>query len=212
VTYGAAGEAFTPVGSPEDARRLWERYRLPGGYLLAVGNLQPRKNLVRLVEAYARARGGGELHGVPLVLAGKAKWRESELFKLVEQRGLSEDVRFPGYIADEDLPALYREAVALVYPSVYEGFGLPPLEAMASGTAVVGSNTASLPEVVGEAALSIDPLDTEALAQALVDVVVQPALRAALQEAGPRRAGQFTWRRCAEETVEAYRTVLGAHR
>ncbi len=114
-------------------------------------------------------------------------------------------VHFPGYVDDADLPALYSDALAFVYPSLYEGFGLPPLEAMACGAPVICSNAASLPEVVGDAALTITPTDAGALADALRQVAAAPALRAQLSQRGQARAAQFTWRRCAQETLEIYR-------
>jgi glycosyltransferase involved in cell wall biosynthesis len=146
------------------------------------------------------------------VIAGKAQWRESEVYRAVQQAGLEGRVIFPGYVDDADLPALYRAATVFVYPSLYEGFGLPPLEAMACGTPVISSNAASLPEVVGDAARLIDPADSEALAQALHDVLTQPALQADLRQRGQRRAAQFSWQRCAAETLAVYSAVLARRR
>lgn len=139
-----------------------------------------------------------------LVIAGKAQWRESEIFATVQRAGLQDRVTFPGYVDDADLPALYSAAAAFVYPSLYEGFGLPPLEAMACGTPVVCSNAASLPEVVGDAAVSVDPLRVDSLAQGLRDVLTNPALRNDLRARGLRRAAQFSWDRCAVETLAVY--------
>jgi len=207
VPYEAAGAQFRPITDPAALAAARARYGLGERYLLALGNLQPRKNLARLVDAYADLRRAGQLAGVQLVLAGQAQWRESELYAKVRQSGLVEEVRFPGYVEDADLPALYSGALAFVYPSLYEGFGLPPLEAMACGTPVICSNAASLPEVVGDAALTVDPTDTSALAAALAQVVAHPGLRADLAEKGLRRAGQFTWQKCAEETLAVYRAA-----
>ncbi len=209
VTYEAAAPQFQPVTDVrllEDVRR---RYGLTPEYVLALGNLQPRKNLARLVDAYARARSRGHLAGVQLVLAGKAQWRESEVVRLVQASAFGRDILFPGYIADEDLPALYGGARAFVYPSLYEGFGLPPLEAMACGTPVVCSQAASLPEVIGDAALMVDPLDTAALMAALIRLDVEPTLGQELRQRGLRRAAAFSWARCADETLAVYRQVLG---
>ncbi len=207
VTYEAAGEQFHPVIEASVLNVVRERYGLGSQYLLALGNLQPRKNIGRLVEAYARLRRDGQLVGVQLVLAGKALWRESEIYAKVKGAGLEQEVIFPGYVDDADLPALYSGALAFVFPSLYEGFGLPPLEAMACGTPVIASNAASLPEVVGDAALTVNPTDVQALADAIHLVVSRPGLRACLIERGLRRAAQFTWRRCAEETLAVYQTV-----
>jgi glycosyltransferase involved in cell wall biosynthesis len=147
-----------------------------------------------------------------LVIAGKAQWRESEVFQAVRQAGLEKRVVFPGYVEDADLPALYSAATVFVYPSLYEGFGLPPLEAMACGAPVISTNAASLPEVVADAALLIDPSDTVALAQALSDVLTRPALQADLIERGLRRAARFSWERCAAETLAAYVDVAARRR
>jgi glycosyltransferase involved in cell wall biosynthesis len=212
VTYEAAGEPFRPVTDEAALRAVRERYGLGSQYVLALGNLQPRKNIGRLVDAYARLRRDGQLAGVQLVLVGKAQWRESEIYARVREAGLERDIVFPGYADDADLPALYSGALAFVFPSLYKGFGLPPLEAMACGTPVVTSNVASLPEVVGDAALTVNPTDVQALADAIHLVASRPGLRAHLVEKGLRRAAQFTWRRCAEETLAVYRAAYVAHR
>jgi glycosyltransferase involved in cell wall biosynthesis len=208
VTYPAAGAQYRPVSDPAALAGVRARYGLHEPYLLALGNLQPRKNLIRLVDAFVRLAGQGQLAGAQLVLGGQAQWRESELQARVQQSGLAEQIHFPGYVEEPDLPPLYSGALAFVYPSLYEGFGLPPLEAMACGTPVVCSNAASLPEVVGDAALTCDPRDTEGLAAALAQVIAQPALREELRAAGLRRAARFSWRRCAEETLEVYRAAV----
>ncbi|PKO20685.1 MAG: glycosyltransferase family 1 protein [Chloroflexi bacterium HGW-Chloroflexi-1] len=208
VTYEAAASQYRPIADPAVLADVRARYGLRERYLLALGNLQPRKNLIRLVDAFVRLAEQGRLEGTQLVLGGKAQWRESDLFARVKQSGLAEQICFPGYVADADLPALYSGALAFVYPSLYEGFGLPPLEAMACATPVVCSNAASLPEVVGDAALTCDPRDTESLAVALAQVIAQPALREELAARGLRRAAQFSWRRCAEETLAVYRAAV----
>jgi glycosyltransferase involved in cell wall biosynthesis len=144
---------------------------------------------------------------VSLVIAGKAQWRESEVYGAVQQAGLEGRVVFPGYVDDADLPALYSAATVFVYPSLYEGFGLPPLEAMACGTPVISSDAASLPEVVGDAALLVDPTDSTALAQALRAVLTQPSLQADLRGRGLDQAALFSWERCAAQTLAVYRQV-----
>ncbi|MER2598167.1 MAG: glycosyltransferase family 1 protein [Caldilineales bacterium] len=209
VTYEAAGEQFQPVHDGTRLHALRSRYDLgTRPYVLALGNLQPRKNMVRLVQAFARA--AATLPDPPLlVLAGKALWRESEVYTAVQQAGVEALVRFPGYVADEDLPALYSAAELFVYPSLYEGFGLPPLEAMACATPVISSDVASLPEVVGDAALMINPHDTDSLAHALHLVLSQPTLRAELSRRGPLHAATFSWDRCARQTMAAYARALG---
>jgi glycosyltransferase involved in cell wall biosynthesis len=207
VTYEAAGEQFQPVTDPAALEAVRDKVgvgRLP--FVLALGNLQPRKNLLRLVEAFRRLA-GSVASDLGLVIAGQAQWRQSDLFRAVAEAGLEERVMFPGYIADADLPALYSAACVFVYPSLYEGFGLPPLEAMACGTPVVCSNAASLPEVVGTAALTFDPVDVDALAQALATVLQDPAQAAELRRRGPERASQFSWEHCAVETLAVYRAA-----
>lgn len=212
VTYEAAAEQFVPVADPAQRETVRARYGLPaaaaGRYFFALGNLQPRKNMARLIEAFARLRRHGDVDDVHLVIAGKAMWRESEVYAAVEQAQLTDRVHFVGYVADEDLPALYSGALAFVYPSLYEGFGLPPLEAMACGTPVICSNAASLPEVVGDAAQLIIPTDVDGLAGALYALASDAGLRAALIDQGHHRAAQFSWRRCAEETLAVYRAAL----
>jgi len=207
VTYEAAGEQFRPVNDPTVRLALRQRLGLPAQapYFLALGNLQPRKNIGRLLEAFALARQSPELASTRLVIAGKALWRESEIYAAVQQAGLLDAVHFPGYVADDDLPALYSDALAFVYPSLYEGFGLPPLEAMACGAPVICSNAASLPEVVGDAALTVAPTDVGALAAALRQVAASADVRAHLRQRGQARTAQFSWRRCAEETLAVYR-------
>jgi glycosyltransferase involved in cell wall biosynthesis len=244
VTYEAAGAQFRPSDDPARLLAVRAKYGIPDGpFVLALGNLQPRKNMTRLVEAFAelvtsasevrgpegqRSEIGGQNtreagyrpsstgHRSPvtasLVIAGKAQWRESEVFQAVQRAGLVGRVVFPGYVDEPDLPALYSAAAVFVYPSLYEGFGLPPLEAMACGTPVISSNAASLPEVVGDAALLVDPNDTVALAQALYSVLAQPALHADLRRRGFDRAAQFSWQRCAAETLAVYRQVCSMRR
>ena len=211
VTYEAAAAQFAPVRDAGQLAALRSRYNLPGHgrYFLALGNLQPRKNIGRLVEAFADLSSQAELNDVHLVIAGKALWRESEIYAAVAQAQLTNRVHFIGYVADADLPTLYSGALAFVYPSLYEGFGLPPLEAMACGAPVICTNVASLPEVVGDAALLITPTDVDDLARALHALATDADLRARLTVQGAHRAAQFSWRRCAEETLAVYRAALG---
>ena len=203
----AAGEQFTPIRARDDLARVRARYRLPDRYILAVGNLQPRKNLRRLIEAFAILK---EAERIPqrLVLVGKGLWRESEIFNAIGALGLEEEVIATGYVPDADLPALYSAADVFVYPSLYEGFGLPPLEAMACATPVITSATSSLPEVVGDAALLVNPLHTGELVAALRRVLTDEALRRHLTSAGPVRAAHFSWAETARQTLAVYHDVL----
>jgi len=182
---------------------------LPRRFFLYAGTIEPRKNLVRLIRAYARCCKAGLEHH--LVLAGAKGWLCDEVYAIPEKLGISDRVRFTGYVPSRWLPALYRAADAFVYPSLYEGFGLPPLEAMASGTPVITSNTTSLPEVVGEAALLVDPASEEDIAQAMLRLVSDAGLRDELRARGLIRASGFSWQKAAEQTTIVYETVL-SHR
>jgi glycosyltransferase involved in cell wall biosynthesis len=195
--------------SPQDSGRtdsMRSRHGLPPRYLLFVGSVEKRKNLSRLLRACDILWRGGEKR--PLVIAGARRWMYSDIMRTVEELGLHDRTIFTGFIPEEDLPALYRGADLFVFPSLYEGFGLPPLEAMACGTPVVCSNAASLPEVVGDAAVMVDPYDVEGLADAIHRVLGDAGLRAEMREKGLARASQFTWERAARETIQVYREVL----
>ena len=201
VTPEAAGPAFGPqdAGAVEAVRR---RYGLEEPFLLSVGSLEPGKNRERLLQALVRLRARGLKH--TLAIAGQRAWRYEGEAPLARRLGLADSVRFLGYVPPADLPALYSGADLFVFPSLYEGFGLPALEALACGTPVVASNVSALPEVVGDAALQVDPLDTEALAGAMERVLRDDGLRVDLRERGLRRAREFSWERTARETLAVY--------
>jgi glycosyltransferase involved in cell wall biosynthesis len=186
------------------------RYGLPEGYLLYVGTIQPRKNIDTLIEAYARL--GRDRKDLPkLVIVGRKGWLYDKLFNRIAELGLVDEVLFTGFVPDEDLPYIYDGARLFAYLSFFEGFGLPPLEAMACGVPVVTSNTTSLPEVVGDAGITVPPADTEQVAAALVRVLDDPELAAALGERGRNRARLFSWDAAATETLAIYRKVLNTH-
>ena len=191
VVYPGVAPRFRRVDDPAALAAVRARYGLDGPFILGLGTLEPRKNLARLIEAFARLAARGLPHS--LVLAGGRGWLYDPIFAQVERLGVKERVRFLGYVADDDLPALYSLADAFAFPSLYEGFGLPPLEALACGTPTVVSNTSSLPEVVGDAALQVDPTDVDALAEALVRLVTDAALRGRLRAVGPPQAARFSW-------------------
>jgi glycosyltransferase involved in cell wall biosynthesis len=176
-----------------------------GGYLLYLGTLQPRKNLKRLVDAFARLQPPTD--SLQLVMAGKKGWLYADLFARVESLGLSQRIIFPGYIPDEDKAALISGATGVVYPSLYEGFGLPVLEAMACGTPVLTSNVSSLPEVAGNAALLVDPLDTEAIAMGMSRLIADVDLRRSLVERGYGQVFKFSWARAAQQVLEVLESV-----
>ncbi len=201
----AAGAEYRPA-APEAIAAACARHGLrPGGYVVYVGVLEPRKNVDALVAAFGLA--AERLQGLDLVIAGKRGWMYDRIFAQVEALGLAHRVRFTGYVAQADLPGLYGGARLLVYPSRYEGFGLPVLEAMACGVPVVTTNVSSMPEVAGDAALLVDPDDVAGLAAAIVRLVDDPALARELARRGRERAAGFSWERCAEETRRVYEQV-----
>jgi glycosyltransferase involved in cell wall biosynthesis len=193
VIRGAAGEEFTPDGDRHDPA-------FP--YLLYVGNHKPHKNLGRLIRALAQLRDGSSLR---LLLVGPV---EPELLALARSAGVADRLVFLGDVPDERLPALYRGAVAFVFPSLHEGFGLPPLEAMACGTPVVSSLATSLAEVVGDAALAVDPLDVDSIAAGIDRIVGDEQLRRELRACGLARAARFSWDETAQRTLHA---LQGSH-
>nr|MBA3948001.1 glycosyltransferase family 4 protein [Herpetosiphonaceae bacterium] len=201
----AADGRFVPQ-PPETNAALRARLHLAERMILYVGTIEPRKGIDTLLDAWALL--AAELPDTQLVIAGKLGWYTERLHLQIEQLGLAGRVLWTGYVADEDLPALYSAADVFVFPSRYEGFGLPPLEAMACGTPVVVSNAAALPEVVGAAGLLHPPNDAIALARLLRLVLNQPALHAELRARGLRQARSFSWWRTAQQTAAVYRAAL----
>jgi len=195
--------------SPQAVAAVRQKYGLPDEFILSVGTIEPRKNLTSLVEAYHALR--NERSPLGLVIVGKKGWLYSGFFTRMHELGLDNKVIFPGFVPDEDLPALYSAAALFVFPSLYEGFGLPVLEALACGAPVITSNASSLPEVAGEAALLVDPNSLEALVRAAREVLSKGRLREDLQAKGPRQAAKFNWQRAAQETLAVY-TALSTPR
>jgi len=206
VTPEAAEPHFRPVPAPE-ASVVLRSLGLPDRFILSVGDLQPRKNLPRLFAAYDLLLQRG-VEVPDLVVVGKRAWLDADILSTVARRRLEERIRFTGFIPGETLPALYSSAAAFVYPSLFEGFGLPILEAMACGAPTVTSNSSSMPEVAGDAALLVNPESVEELAGASERVLGDTELRADLVRRGHAQSGEFTWARTAAQTVEAYAYAL----
>jgi len=201
----AASPRFEPVEDAGEIERVRRLYGLEGEYILAVGSIQPRKNLARLIRAYSGLRRERGRSNLPkLALVGKQAWLYGETLDAIEEAGVRDSVVLTGYVSEGDLPALYTGALCFAYPSYFEGFGLPPLEAMRCGAPVLTGNLTSLPEVVGDAGLTVDPFDIDALARALARLIDDGALRAELRARGIRRARAFDWRDTARMTLQVY--------
>ena len=202
VVYAAVGSQFVPMAE-EVIAPIRAKYQLPARFLLSGGTLEPRKNYVRLFEAYAKARQMAA-DMPPLLVFGRKGWMFEDIIATPERLGISEFVRFIDFVDDKDLPALYNLAWGFVYPSIYEGFGLPPLEALACGTPTLVSNVSSLPEVVGAAALLVSPTDIEIMATQLVVLTHDDTIRAMLRTTGPMQATLFRWESAAQQVLQQY--------
>ncbi len=222
VIYEGVNPRFRPA-DPEAIAAVRQKYGLPERFILYVGTIEPRKNLTALLEAYTALMerpATCDLRPAPcalrpapcdlrLVIVGKKGWLYEGFFRKLRELGLEDRVIFTGYVPDEDLPALYSAADLFVFPSLYEGFGLPVLEAMACGLPVVCSSTSSLPEVAGDAALLVPPTDVRALTEAMERVLTDERLRARMRARGLERARRFSWEQAAQETLITYWKVLG---
>jgi glycosyltransferase involved in cell wall biosynthesis len=202
VTYCGPDENFAPVDRSQAREELARTYNIAGEFLLYVGRIQARKNLVRLVEALAALKKRGATH--KLVIVGKQDFQAEQLVAKVAELGLEQDVIFTGYVPTEDLPKFYSAAEAFVFPSIFEGFGLPVIEAMACGAAVVTSLGSSLEEVAGDAALLADPHSTDSITSAIDRVLGDDAWRAELRRRGIQRAKRFSYRDAAAQTIKLY--------
>ncbi|HKH71797.1 MAG TPA: glycosyltransferase family 1 protein, partial [Vicinamibacterales bacterium] len=207
VIYNAIDDRLGEPLRDEEIGQVRERYQLNDPFVLYAGNIKPHKNLERLIEAFHMLRRGG-LEQVKLLIIGDEVSQYATLRRAVHRHKLHKHVRFFGFVPDKTLAALYRLASVFVFPSLYEGFGLPPLEAMASGTPVITSNVSSLPEVVGDAALLIDPYDSAEIANAVRRVLTEPALAADLRQRGLARVKDFSWERSVARVRDIYQEVL----
>jgi glycosyltransferase involved in cell wall biosynthesis len=208
VVYNAIDERFSREPNADDVARVRERFQLDRRFILYVGNIKPHKNLVRLIEAFHELR-RGELDDLKLLIIGDEISKFPALRRAVHQHKLHKHVRFLGYLSDDMLAILYRLASVFVFPSLYEGFGLPPLEAMACGTPVVTSNVSSLPEVAGDAALLVDPYDIGSIVEGLRRVLTTPALADEMRRRGLIRAREFSWEQSVGKTHRLYQEIAG---
>jgi len=210
VLYSGVEPRFCPVIDAAELSRVRKQYDLPQRFILSVGTLQPRKNYERLIRAFGQSVDNlqPETDNSKLVVVGGKGWLYESIFDCVRELGLEKEVLFPGFVADDDLPALYTLADLFALPSLYEGFGLPVLEAMACGTPVVCSDASSLPEVAGDAALLVDPLNVEGWAEAMGRVLSDEGLRRELISRGLAQVRRFTWKRAAGELLELFSSLM----
>ncbi len=207
VIYEAANPSFGPLPVEPTRAEITAKYQIPSSYVLFVGTIEPRKNVSGLLRAFEYLQRKYEINDVGLVIAGAKGWLFDETLDLVRELGLEKSVFFLGRVIDEDLHKLYVGARCHVHAAYYEGFGLPPLEAMACGTPTIVSNVSSLPEVVGDAALLVDPEEAEEIAVAIHRLLTDDRLHQELAEKGLQRAKIFSWKRAAEKTLDVYRRV-----
>jgi len=208
--WPSAPASFAPVTEEKELTRVRELYGIKGDYVLSVGAIQPRKNLSRLIAAYSSLRSaqpGGKLP--QLVLVGKCAWLYNETLRTIKDLGVSNSVVLTGYVPEDHLPALYSGALFFVYPSYFEGFGLPPLEAMKCGAAVIVGNKTSLPEIVGDAGVLVDPFDVNDIACAMERLMRDSTFRSHLRAKGLERAKLFDWRETARRTLAIYKKAAG---
>lgn len=212
VPLAASKDLFHPVTDAEKLSAVRARYGIPSGpYLLSLNTLEPRKNLAMVIDAFDQALKRGGVDDLSLVLVGATGWKYESIFAALDRLQVEPSrVVLTGYVDDADLAALYSGALAFIYPSFYEGFGLPPLEAMQCGVPVLTANNSSLPEVVGEAGWVVDPDDRDGFVDAVLELYGNATLRAEMSERSLARAAEFSWQRCTDETLAAFRTILNA--
>ena len=207
VIYNGVSENFRPVGQ-EDKEKILKKYGIKNPYILSVSNLQPRKNLSRLIKAFSSLVKNNEKFSYDLVIVGRKLWLCSEIFNEIREANIQERVILTGYVPEEDLVYLYNFAEVFVYPSLYEGFGLPIVEAMACGCPVITSSVSSLPEVAGKAGIMVNPYDVEEILQAINGIIDNPDLKRNLKIEGLKQSQKFSWKSAAEKTLKVYESVL----
>lgn len=209
VYPGIDANIYSKDFPPQRFEETKAKYRLPSRYILYLGTLEPRKNIGRIIDAYVLFIKEAD-EEINLVIAGKKGWMFDEIFKKVEDYGLEDKIIFTGYVDEGDKPLIYKMSDLFIFPSLYEGFGMPVLEAMAAGVPVITSNTSALPEVAGDAALLINPLDVEDIAYAIKKLMKDEALRNSLIQKGQKRSRDFSWKKSAEKLLDIYREVGGS--
>lgn len=210
VTYNGVAPVFRLL-APQEVELATARFGIARPFILGVGNLQPRKNLERLIRAYARLRATGECEH-DLILVGQMAWKGHQIHAEVERLGIAAHVHLTGYVSEQELVGLYNRAAAFVYPSTFEGFGLPVAEAMACGAPVLTSNTSALPEVAGDAAITVNPLDEEAIGDGLRRLLQDASLRQRLRADGFLQAAKFNWQTTAAQTAAVYARILDSQK
>ena len=207
VVPNAAGPEYRPISRAAAASEIAERFSLPTPFILSVGDLQPRKNQIGLIEAFARLVRAYPQLKHRLAIAGKAAWLADRVYQAARESGVADRIQFLGFVTDLDLLQLYNACDLFVFPSLYEGFGLPVLEAMACGRAVACSSAAALPEVVDSAAILFDPNSADEMARAMADLLLDAELRGRMERLGQSRAAQFNWQSTAQRTLEVFHRV-----
>lgn len=203
-------QSFTPYSQERTKATLTKHKLEHGNYILAVGTLEPRKNLIVAIDAFLLLPQALR-QKYPLVIAGSKGWLLGDLEKKLAPLIQSGEIKLLGYVAQDELPHIFAGALTLIFPSIYEGFGLPPLEAMACGVPVIASNNSSIPEVVGDTGILLNSTDAQGFANAMQNFIENPALRTSLSQRALERSKQFTWEKCALNTLEVYKKVLAAH-
>ncbi len=206
VVYAGVADHFKPIEDKQVLESINKKYNLPDKFLLYLGTIEPRKNVARILEAYNKI--SNDIGELKLVICGSYGWGAHEVYKTLDRLKLKDKVLFTGYVDEIDKPALYSAAQAFVFPSLYEGFGLPPLESMACGTPVVTSDISSLPEIVDDAGIKVDPLDINQIAEGILSIIKDRELAEKLRFKGLERSKQFTWKNTAKQMVEVYKKVI----
>ena len=206
VTYEAAGEKFSEMSPGEKGKTVAAKLGVTNDYVFTLGALDPRKNTQMVIDSFLSLKQTKQLN-LSLIISGIPKWRSSVFYKTIQQSDFARDIVFTEFITQEELVGLYQGAKVFLYPSLYEGFGIPPLEAMACGAPVITSNTTSIPEIAGDAALLINPASSKELEDAIFRLLTDEGLRKSYIEKGFKRAKEFSWRKMAEETLNVYESV-----